>query len=231
MTPSLDFSGVEEGYLTMIYYRWLSVETSQKDKATIQVNDGSGWQTIWQNTQNDNTVDTEWRQQLVDLSQQAVGKSSFRIAWVLETNNSQQFGGWNIDDVEICYTAAGPCDYFLYVGDSVAESQGNSLFFDITNGAEMAVELLGMRIGFSSESSLLSQVATQGYGPGEVWSADPAQPSKVEALFSEAVHFEPGQEVRFKLSFRPGQMRGAALTLQFITDCGESREVVIMVPE
>ena len=231
ISPTLDFSGITDGYIMMSYYRWLSVEDSRSDKAQIQVNDGSGWVTIWQNSQNNDTVDTEWKLQLLDLSQWAIGKSSFRIAFVLTTNRSQQFGGWNIDDVEICYTSPSECDYFFYVGDSIAENQGNNLFFEITNGADVAVDMLGMQIGWSAEGSLLKTIQTQAGGPGIVWTtATPAAPV-VDAMFSTAVPFNPDETIKFKLRFQPGQMRGSALTLRFITACGTSSEIVIMVPE
>ncbi len=77
-SPSLDFSGFTEGYVIMQYWRWLTVQTSQKDLAQVLVNNGSGWEVIWQNTQNDNTVDTEWKMQFLDLSRKARGAHDFR---------------------------------------------------------------------------------------------------------------------------------------------------------
>ncbi|MFO7769490.1 MAG: choice-of-anchor J domain-containing protein, partial [bacterium] len=231
ISPTLDFSAFEQGYITMMYYRWLSVERHPQDEATVQVNTGSGWQRIWQNTQNDDTVDTEWRLQYLDLSPYVLGQSSVRVAFVLETNNSTQFGGWNIDDVEICYTAPSPCDYFFYVGDSLAENQGNNLFFEITNGADTNVDMLGMEISWSADNSLLKRIMTQGGGPGVVWTATRSEPSPVEAIFDTPVPFAPGETIQFKLQFQPGQMRGSAMTLRFITACGTSSEVVVQVPE
>jgi len=229
ITPTIDFSGFEAGYITMSYYRWLSVEDSKRDKAQIRLNDGSGWQTIWQNTQNDDTVDNIWKLQYLDLSQYVLGKSAVQIAFLLDTNSSQQYGGWNIDDVDICYTAPGPCDYFLYVGDSIAENQGNNLFFDITNGADQYVDLQGMVIGWSAENSRLKSISQSGV----VWTASVAELPTVEAIFepSDYVQFAPGETKSFKLRFQPGQMRGSALTLKFLTACGWSSEVVIQVPE
>jgi hypothetical protein len=231
ISPTMDMSGMEEGYILMSYYRWLSVETHQKDQASIQIDNGSGWQTIFQNSQNDNTVDTEWKLQVLDLTQYALGHGSVRIAFVLETNNSQQFGGWNIDDVEICYTAPGECDYFRYVGDSIAENQGNNLFFEITNASGRDVEMLGMHLGWSEEGSLLKRISTQGGGPGEVWEASVSQPPIVEAMFTSTVPFEEEETIRFRLTFQPGQMRGSAMTIRFVTACGISSEIVIQVPE
>ena len=230
ISPTMDFSGFTEGYVILSYYRWLTVEDSNKDKAQVRVNVGSGWETVWQNIQSDDTVDSGWKLQYIDLSQQVLGQSSVQIAFTLETNASQQFGGWNIDDFLVCYTAPSPCDYFIYVGDSVAQNQGNNLFFDITNAAVEAVDMLGMEVGWSAEGSLLKRIRTQGSGPGLVWTGIPAQPTVVVAMFDTPVPFAVDETIRFKLVYQPGQLRGSALTLRFLTECGWSKEIVIMIP-
>ncbi len=230
ISPSMDFSAYTTGYVTLSFYRWLSVQKGSRDQARIQINTGSGWQTIWQNMSNENTVDTQWMLQLIDLSQWVLGQSSVQIAFTLKSNRSQQFGGWNIDDVEVCYTAPTPCDFFLYVGDSIAQNQGNNLFFEITNGADQAVELLGMEIGWSAAGSLLKSIRTQAGGPGLVWTVPTALPPVLTAMFDTTVPFNIGETIKFKLTFQPGQMRGSALTLRFITSCGTSAEVVIQIP-
>jgi hypothetical protein len=231
ISPTLDVSAMEDGYVVMSYYRWLSVETHQKDKASIQIDTGSGWQIVWQNSQNGSTVDTRWRLQMLDLTEHALGHSNVRIAFVLETNSSQQFGGWNIDDVEICFTAPGDCDYFRYVGDSIAENQGNILFFEIRNASGYIAEMQGMYLNWSEEGSLLKEIAAQGGGPGLVWEASVAQGPVVEAMFTEVVPFDVDEAIRFKLTFQPGQMRGSAMMLRFITACGTSTEIVIQIPD
>ena len=230
ISPAMDFSGYEAGYVTLSFYRWLSVQRGNRDQARIRINTGSGWQTIWQNLSNENTVDSRWMLQLLDLSQWVLGYSSVQIAFTLESNSSQQFGGWNIDDVQVCYTAPTPCDYFFYVGDSVAQNQGNNLFFEITNGAEQAVTLLGMEIGWSATGSLLKSIRTQAGGPGLVWTVATAQPPIITAMFDTSVPFNQNETIRFKLTFQPGQMRGSAMTLKFITSCGTSAEIVIQIP-
>lgn len=230
ISPSMDFSGYETGYVTLSFYRWLSVQRGNRDQAEIKINTGSGWQTIWQNTSSQNTVDTQWMLQLIDLSQWVLGHNNVRIAFTLDTNNSQQFGGWNIDDVEVCYTALTPCDYFFYVGESVVQNQGNNLFFDITNGTEEAVELLGLEIDWSAEGSLLKSIRTQSGGPGLVWTVSVAQPPVLTAMFDTSVMFDPDETITFKLTFQPGQLRDSALRLVFLTSCGMSAEIVIQIP-
>jgi hypothetical protein len=235
VSPTIDFSGFENGYIHMSYYRWLSVENATKDKAQVRINTGDGWQVVWQNSQSNDTVDSAWKLQFIDLSQWVLGYHNVQIAFYMNTNASTQYGGWNIDDVEICYTAMGPCDYFFYVGDSIAENQGNNLFFDITNGTDTYVFMQGIKMGWSAENSRLSIIRTQGGGPGEVWRAAVAELPVVEAMFHTWVEFAPngqsGDTMTFKLQYAPGQMRGSALTMRFLTACGWSSEVVVQVPE
>jgi len=231
ISPTIDLSGFTDGTILLSYWRWLSVQRGNRDQAEVKINTGSGWVTMWGNTSDVNTVDTAWKEQLLDLTPYgALGSSNVRIAWTLDTNNSQQFGGWNIDDVEVCYTSAGPCDNFLYVGDSVALNQGNNLFFDIINNDENPVVMLGMIINWSSEGSMLKSISTQGSGPGEVWITAVSQAPEVEATFHTAVPFNGDETIRFKFRYQPGQMRGSALRLRFITDCGVSKEIVVQLP-
>ncbi len=231
ISPTMDLSGYNNGTVMLSYWRWLSVQQGTHDDAELRIDNGSGWQTMWQNQSDVNTVDGEWKEQLLDLTPYLVlGSPNVRIAWALDTNNSQQFGGWNIDDVEVCYTSAGPCDIFLYIGDSVALNQGNNLFFDIFNTSDVPVDMLGMIIDWSVEGSLLKSIATQGSGPGEVWTTAVSQAPTVEATFSTPVTFDADGSVRFKLRYQPGQLRGSALRLRFITECGVSNEIVIQLP-
>jgi len=231
ISPSMDLSAFTDGFITLKYWRWLSVENFNADKARVQVNDGTGWQTVFQNTQNDDTVDSNWRLQMIDLTQWVLGKSNVQLMWNIETNKSTQYGGWNIDDVEVCYSAPGPCDFFLYVGDSIAENQGNVLFFEITNGALTNIVMEGMIMGWSNDNSLLKRIFVQVGAYGEVWEAPVAAAPVVTAIFYMPVEFGPGETLPFKLEYAPGQMRGSALWMRFITNCGETTEIVIMVPE
>jgi hypothetical protein len=227
ISPSIDLSAFSTGTVMLSYWRWLSVQQATGDKAEVWVDNGHGWQVIWVNAADVNTIDTEWKEQLLDLTPYGVlGSSNVRLSWSIDSNNSQQFGGWNIDDVLVCFTSAGACDQFLYVGDSVVLNNGNNLFFDITNSMDIPVTMLGMIINWSVDGSLLKSISC----PGEVWVAAVAEAAPLEANFHTDVPFYPHETITFKFRFQPGQMRGAAMRLKFITACGVSNEIVIQLP-
>ncbi|MCH2162152.1 MAG: S8 family serine peptidase [Phycisphaerales bacterium] len=82
------------------FWRWLNVESPSYDHARLQINNGSGWTTIWENEQQ--VTDSSWNQVEYDISSYADGESSVSIRWTMGTTDSSwQFSGWNIDDIEI----------------------------------------------------------------------------------------------------------------------------------
>jgi hypothetical protein len=81
------------------FYRWLNVDSFDKDQAVIEISaDGSNWTRIWQN---DNKVmDNSWTLQTFDISSIADNQPMVYIRWGMgPTNNNQNYSGWNIDDV------------------------------------------------------------------------------------------------------------------------------------
>jgi hypothetical protein len=97
-TPAIDASAFEGVQLS--FYRWLNIERSPNDWAYVQVsNNGTTWTTIWENPTVD-LRDSSWTLQAFDISAVADGQSTVFVRWGLgPTNQSRQFGGWNIDDV------------------------------------------------------------------------------------------------------------------------------------
>jgi hypothetical protein len=101
-TTTLDCSSLVN--VTLKFYRWLNVEAPSYDHATISVsNDGSTWAIwtpVWFNTSR--ITDAAWSLQEYDISAVADGQSTVYLRWTMgTTDNSWQFSGWNIDDVEI----------------------------------------------------------------------------------------------------------------------------------
>ena len=99
-TQAFDCSGLERTKLS--FWRWLGVESSTYDHATVQVsNDGSSWATVWSNTST-SISDSAWSQQIYDISAVADGQPTVYVRWGMgPTGGSVTYPGWNIDDVEI----------------------------------------------------------------------------------------------------------------------------------
>lgn len=86
---------------TLRFWRWLNVEVSTYDHASIAVsNDNSTFTTIWANSAE--ITDNAWVQQTYDISAVADGQATVYIRWTMgSTDTSWQYSGWNLDDIEI----------------------------------------------------------------------------------------------------------------------------------
>lgn len=83
------------------YRRWLSSDSGASDQLRIRVNGN----VVWTNNSEAPTLETAWSLQELDISPYADNQSSLQIEFELKTNPSLQFGGWNVDDVQL--VAAG----------------------------------------------------------------------------------------------------------------------------
>jgi len=82
------------------YQRWLGVEEALYDHASVSVNNGSGWVTIWENE--GNMDGGAWVEVTHDISALADGHESVQIRWTMGDSDSYvEYCGWNIDDIQI----------------------------------------------------------------------------------------------------------------------------------
>ncbi len=89
-SPVIDCSGMKD--VGLMFKRVLNLRIN--DFGRIRVND----QLVWQSPQSGmNTID--WKEQIVDISDIADGNSAVTIMFELQSNASNHYGGWNIDDV------------------------------------------------------------------------------------------------------------------------------------
>jgi hypothetical protein len=100
-TPSIDCSSHTN--VSLSFYRYLNVEDATYDHAYLRVsNDGSDWTELFANSDAANTEDSAWSEQTYDISDVADGQSTVYIRWVMgTTDDSWQFSGWNIDDLQV----------------------------------------------------------------------------------------------------------------------------------
>jgi len=98
-TPAVDCTGQANVWLR--FYRWLGVEDSYWDHASIQVSsDEVNWTTVWENA--GAVQDTGWSRVEYDLSAVAANQPTVYIRWGMgPTDGSVTYPGWNIDDVEL----------------------------------------------------------------------------------------------------------------------------------
>ena len=91
-TPLIDTSAYQLIHLQ--YWRWLSVQDGDHDRARII----GSTDTMWQNSSAVNHLDKEWRFQDLDLTPH-LDHGQIAVTWQLDTDGTVQFGGWNLDDV------------------------------------------------------------------------------------------------------------------------------------
>ncbi len=108
------------------FKRWLTIESGQFDQATLRCNG----QLIWSNPVGTNTMDTSW-QTVEYLLPMADNNPLVQLEWRLDVDNGVQFGGWNIDDIELGTKTAVPLDAELRLLPEQA-SQGTSITLTVT---------------------------------------------------------------------------------------------------
>jgi hypothetical protein len=84
-----------------VFRRWLRVDGASFDQASIQVSsNGITWTTIWTNPVG-GLLDTSWQEVSYDVSAIADNAMVY-IRWLMgPTDGSVQYGGWNIDDIQL----------------------------------------------------------------------------------------------------------------------------------
>src|SRR2546428_7703531 len=76
----------------LIIRRWLNVQGSPSDKASIYVQTGTTSSKIWTNP-GGGVFDSSWMPETYDISQAADGKNNVQIVFTLDTNATTQYGG------------------------------------------------------------------------------------------------------------------------------------------
>ena len=95
-SPVMDATNLQHSEL--IIRRWLNVQGSPADKASIYVQTGTTSSKIWTNP-GGGVFDSSWMPETYDISQAADGKNNVQIVFTLDTNATTQYGGWNVEDV------------------------------------------------------------------------------------------------------------------------------------
>lgn len=116
LSPEIDCSGLTD--VGIRFMRWLNVAPG--DEARVRVN----FMIVWESPAT-GLYDTQWQEQIIDISAYADNKSSVKIMFELQSNSDDVWaGGWNIDDFLVTgglvsgvfqnNSEANHRDYFLY---------------------------------------------------------------------------------------------------------------------
>lgn len=125
--PTIDVGQFSD--VRLQYRRWLAVEDSQFDKATINANGKIVWINSSDHLGNDSAlhhIDREWRFQDVPLSSRFRG-SSLDLSFDLTTDGGLEFGGWAIDDLCVVANPNSICgDGTLTASEECDDGSGNA---------------------------------------------------------------------------------------------------------
>jgi hypothetical protein len=122
------------------FARWLGVERSNGgswDYARVFVNGAK----VWESPSDANLIDTAWQPQELDISALADGDPAVRLRFTLHSDGSVNYGGWNLDDVELrgmstivttdVASGAPPAAAVLYASVPNPGPPGATLRFDL----------------------------------------------------------------------------------------------------
>jgi lysyl endopeptidase len=95
VSPAIDCRNYENVLLK--FQRYLVIDSKIYDDASIELYNENGWQVLWENSSTP-IMETEWSEQLIDVSQPADGKTVLIKFIMGPTDENYQLAGWNIDD-------------------------------------------------------------------------------------------------------------------------------------
>lgn len=156
-SPTLNLSGQSKVFLQ--YRRWLSIE-GNFDRAQILVND----QIQYQNPPSQHTLDGAWKLHDLDVTAVAANNPAVRLQWRLQSDYILEFGGWNLDDVEVYRVDPSVDAYFASYGTGCAgaggvpklqgvgvPAKGNTVAIGLTHGRPFG---FGLFIAGQSQAAL-----------------------------------------------------------------------------
>ena len=150
-TEVLDCTGYED--VTLDFWRWLGVESSSYDHATIEVsNDGSSWTTVWDHS-GSAISDSAWVQCTYDISATADNQPTVYLRWTMgPTDSSVTYPGWNIDDVALLGELmddlrVAPAESFTASGPESGPFTPPSKSYTLTNEGPGTLEWTATKLG------------------------------------------------------------------------------------
>jgi|GEM_PF-6025755 len=96
MTPAIDCSTLSN--TTLSFWRYANFEPNWDESYVEVSNDGSNWYSLGEPLY---PQDEEWTFRMINISAYADGQSTVYIRWRSNSDGSQTYSGWNIDDVKI----------------------------------------------------------------------------------------------------------------------------------
>jgi hypothetical protein len=148
-SPVIDASGRTHTHLR--YARWLGVEDAVYDQAEVRV----AGTTLWTNpagSGSDHLIDTDWVIHDVDTSAVADNDPAFHLRFNLKSDGGLQFGGWNVDDVEMYALEQGVEPELWRDVGVISLASGGTTTFELNLGASRGGRAYVLLAGISGTS-------------------------------------------------------------------------------
>ncbi len=107
-SPAFNLTGYSN--VRLRFQRWLGVEEGIFDQAELFVNS----QRIFVNPANGNLIDTAWTPMDYDISALADNNPSVQLRFEMTSDGGVEFGGWNIDDLELVSLGPVSSPFIMY---------------------------------------------------------------------------------------------------------------------
>jgi hypothetical protein len=133
-TPTISATG--KTGVRLRFRRWLTIERGQNDKATVLVNNSQ----LYLNPTGQDLFDTQWV--LQDFSAPSANNvAAFKARWRLKSDLGIEYGGWNIDDVEVYALETTPVLNLNLSTFSPTPYVGSTMFLDFDGTPNGTFEL------------------------------------------------------------------------------------------
>jgi hypothetical protein len=123
ISPLIDCTGKTD--VRLRYRRSLTVEEGQYDQARIRV----AGNTVWENPISGNFADADWVLHDLDISAYADNNAAVELRWIMRSDGGLEFGGWNIDDVEVYALAASNGQNYLTLSGPATAAAGGPVSY------------------------------------------------------------------------------------------------------
>ena len=165
------------------FWRWLGVEVPRFDEARVSIStDGEYWTTVWANEYE--VTDHEWTLVELDVSGVADGQETVYLRWTMgETDLTDHYCGWNIDDVEILAYDLVPPDIEEPVTElKLSPARPNPFCNETTIAFLLPAEGAATVSVYDVAGRLLRTLSVERYGAGlneRVWDGTDADGNEV----------------------------------------------------
>ena len=101
-SSAVDCTGFSDVHLK--FARWLNTDFPPYVSSKIEVsNNGTSWQTVWEQPTSQTTTDSNWQIMEYDISSVADNRPTVYVRWsyAVISDEAYPYSGWNIDDVQL----------------------------------------------------------------------------------------------------------------------------------